>query len=196
MTHCTVTQDLVPRCKGRKIEANFDGGDITSDAGVILLRQLDRELGLTRSIARKITDPRSPSHCRHQAQTMIQQRVYGLALGYEDLNDHKTLRHDLALQTAVDSDAELASQSTLCRFELNANRAWAVAMHEELVEQFIRSYRKPPKRLILDSTRLTIRCMGSRWAAISVVTTEVTVSCAFRFLRAEAVGELPAPCLR
>jgi len=150
MTHCTVTQDLFPRCKGRKIETNFDGGDITSDAGVLLLRQLDRELGLTRSIARRIIDPRSPSHCRHQAQTMIRQRVYGLALGYEDLNDHRSLRHDLALQTAVDSDAELASQSTLCRFELNANRAWAVAMHEELVEQFIRSYRKPPKRLILD----------------------------------------------
>ena len=61
MTHCTVTQDLFPRCKGRKIETNFDGGDITSNAGVVLLRQLDRELGLTRSIARKITDPRSPS---------------------------------------------------------------------------------------------------------------------------------------
>ncbi|WP_409525739.1 IS1380 family transposase [Nitrincola sp. MINF-07-Sa-05] len=150
MTHCTVTRDLFPRCKGRKIEINFDGGDITADAGVILLRQLDRELNLTRSIARKITDPRNPSLCRHQAQTMIRQRVYGLAMGYEDLNDHTTLRHDLALQTAVDSDTALASQSTLCRFELNANRAWAVAMHEELVEQFIRSYRKPPKRLILD----------------------------------------------
>ncbi|WP_409523236.1 IS1380 family transposase [Nitrincola sp. MINF-07-Sa-05] len=150
MTHCTVTRDLFPRCKGRKIETNFDGGDITSDAGAILLRQIDRELNLTRSIARKITDPRNPFLCRHQAQTMIRQRVYGLALGYEDLNDHTTLRHDLALQTAVDSDATLASQSTLCRFELNANRSWAVAMHEELVEQFIRSYRKPPKRLILD----------------------------------------------
>lgn len=150
MTHCTATQNLFPRCKGRKIETNFDGGGITSDAGVLLLRQLDRELDLTRSIAQKMTDPRSPSHCRHQAQTMIRQRVYGLALGYEDLNDHQTLRHDLALQTAVDRDTELASQSTLCRFELSANRDWAVAMHEELVEQFIRSYKKPPKRLILD----------------------------------------------
>ncbi len=116
----------------------------------MLLRQLDSNLDLTRSIARRIQDPRDPRRCTHQLETMLRQRIFGLALGYEDLNDHQYLRQDVVLQTAVGTDQALASQSTLCRFELNADRRWAVAIHEELIEQFIRSYRKPPKRLILD----------------------------------------------
>src|SRR5690606_40897568 len=72
----------------------------------------------------------------------IWQRVFGLALGYEDLNDHHALRHDIALQTAVDTDGVLASQSTLCRFEQQADRDWAITIHEEMIEQFIRSFRR------------------------------------------------------
>lgn len=150
MTDCNPTLPLLPRCKGRQIQTSFEGGNITSNAGVMLLRQLDSNLDLTRSIARRIQDPRDPRRCTHQLETMLRQRIFGLALGYEDLNDHQYLRQDVVLQTAVGTDQALASQSTLCRFELNADRRWAVAIHEELIEQFIRSYRKPPKRLILD----------------------------------------------
>ncbi len=140
-----------PRCKSREITASFDGGEITSDGGALLLRQLDREMGLTRTIARRLDDPRLSRRCRHRAETMLRQRIFGLALGYEDLNDHHALRRDIALQTAVDTDGVLASQSTLCRFEQQASRQWAVAIQEEIVEQFIRSFRRlPKKRLILD----------------------------------------------
>jgi len=150
MTKCTTSSARFPRCKGRQVTANFEGGDITTDGGVLLLRQLDRELGLIRSVASKIDDPRNQKQCTHRTEQVIRQRVFGVALGYEDLNDHQQLRHDLALQTGVDSEGLLASQSTLCRFELKANRRWAVSMHQEIVEQFIRSYKKTPRRLILD----------------------------------------------
>ena len=75
--------------------------------------------------------------------------MFGLALGYEDLNDHKALRHDIALQTAFDTDGVQASQSTLCRFEQQADRDWAITIHEEMIEQFIRSFRRPPKNCLL-----------------------------------------------
>nr|MBS0019706.1 IS1380 family transposase [Gammaproteobacteria bacterium] len=151
MTKCTTPTASFPRCKGRQVTAGFDGGEITSDSGVLLLRQLDREMGLTRTIARRLNDARASRRCQHRAETMLRQRVFGLALGYEDLNDHHALRRDIALQTAVDTDGVLASQSTLCRFEQQASRQWAVAIQEEIVEQFIRSFRRPPKkRLILD----------------------------------------------
>ena len=150
MTNCIPKDIHFPRCKSRKIEADFSGGDITSDAGVLLLRQVDRNIGLTKSLSHIINDPRDANRCQHQTQTVLRQRIYGLALGYEDLNDHQQLRNDLALQTATDTDKPLASQSTLCRFEQQANRAQAVAMHEILIEQFIASYKRPPKRIKLD----------------------------------------------
>lgn len=150
MTDCTPKIAHFPRCRSRLVQADFAGGDITSDAGVLLLRQLDRELRLSKSIGQIIHDPRVPGRCLHKTETMIRQRIYGLALGYEDLNDHQQLRRDLALQTAVDSDKILASQSTLCRLEQRADREQAVRMQNILVEQFIASFRRPPKRLILD----------------------------------------------
>ena len=150
MTDCNQQQHLFPTCKGRVVEARFSGGAITSNGGVLLLREADRRLGLTGRIAKALSDPRRKASCVHDALSMARQRVYSLALGYEDLNDHDGLRRDLALQTAVEKDQALASASTLCRFEQRAGRAEAVRLHEVLVEQFIASYKRPPKRLILD----------------------------------------------
>ena len=96
------TQSLfVSHCKGREVEARFAGGAITSNGGAVLLRQADRMLGLTEQAARVLDDPRRKASCRHSARSMLRQRVFGLALGYEDLNDHDELRSDPALQTAV-----------------------------------------------------------------------------------------------
>ena len=81
---------------------------------------------------------------------LLRQRVYGLACGYEDLNDHDTLRNDIALQTAVEKDQVLGSRSTLCRFEQQADRALMWRIHEQMVEQFIASFDAPPVSLILD----------------------------------------------
>lgn len=150
MTICYQNSFQFPLVKRRKVELNFEGGDITSNAGVQLLSEVDRRLNLCRSIAGLIGDQRRKASCEFSLTELIQQRVYALALGYEDLNDHNDLRHDLALQTAVSRDEVMASAPTLHRFEQRSGRETAVQMHEVLFEQFIQSYNKPPKRLILD----------------------------------------------
>ena len=81
---------------------------------------------------------------------MLRQRVFAVALGYADVNDHGALRHDLALQTAVERDRPLASPSTLSRFENAADRRCAWRVHEVLAESFIASYAQPPAELVLD----------------------------------------------
>ena len=162
MTDCIQESLPFPRCKGRRVEARFSGGDITSNGGVLLLREADRRSGLTQRVAKSLTDPRRQASCVHDAVSIVRQRVYGLALGYEDLNDHDELRGDLALQTAVEKDRALASASTLCRFEHHAGRAEAVRLHEVLVEQFIASYERPPRRLILDFDATDDRVHGQQ----------------------------------
>ncbi len=150
MTKCSRDQLVFPGCRGRKVEAEFSGGDVTSDGGVLLLRQADRRLGLTAAVAGLLNDPRRQASCEHSLQTMLCQRVYGLALGYEDLNDHDALRLDPAIQTAVDRQAALASSPSLCRWENRADREVAVALTGVLVETFIASHDQPPAELILD----------------------------------------------
>ena len=162
MTDCIQERLPFPRCKGRRVEASFSGGDITSNGGVLLLRQADRALGLTERVAQVLIDPRRRASCRHDALAIVRQRVYSLALGYEDLNDHDELRRDLALQTAVEKDRVLASASTLCRFENRAGRKEAVRLHEVLVQQFMDSYKRPPRRLVLDFDATDDRVHGQQ----------------------------------
>jgi len=150
VTNCTQKSFQFPVCNRRIVEANFQGGDITSDGGVLLLQQVDRRLGLSAAVARILDDPRRQASCDHDSLSLLQQRVYALALGYEDLNDHETLRLDLAIQTALGRSEELASSSTLCRWENRADREVAGRMHEVIVEQFIGSLKRAPKKLILD----------------------------------------------
>jgi hypothetical protein len=134
----------------RVVEGRFDGGSMTSDGGVMLLGQVDRKLGLMDAAARCIADPRDPALIKHRVVDMLRQRVYALAQGWEDLNDHQSLRQDVAVQTAVGVDEALSSAPTLCRLEKWANRQTAVKLHEVLVEQFIASFKTPPKELVLD----------------------------------------------
>jgi len=94
------------------IQGEFSGGDITSDAGVLLLRACDKKLGLTSAINKIIDDPRNPKWIEHSQLSLLRQRIYSIALGYEDLNDHTELRNDIAFQIAVDEEKTLASQST------------------------------------------------------------------------------------
>ena len=151
MTDCTPEQLQFPGFKHRKVEADFSGGHVSSDAGgCLLLRQIDRRLGLFKQVSRNLSDPRRQKSCEHDLTALIRQRVYGLALGYEDLNDHDPLRHDLALQTAIEKDSVLASASTLCRLENRANRDTAWAIHRVMIEQFIKSFKRSPRKLVLD----------------------------------------------
>jgi hypothetical protein len=134
----------------RVIEGRFDGGSMTSDGGVMLLGATDRKLGLIQAAARCIADPRNPLLIKHDVAHMVRQRVYGLALGWEDLNDHSALRNDVAMQTAVGAEREVASAPTLCRLEKWADRATAWRLHQVLVEQFIASFKSAPEELVLD----------------------------------------------
>ncbi|MGD0059309.1 MAG: IS1380 family transposase [Verrucomicrobiia bacterium] len=95
-------------------------------------------------------DPRDPTKVIHPLVTLLRQRIYGLSQGYEDLNDHDRLRTDVALQTAVEQDDDLASASTLCRWENGADRHAAWQVHQWWVEQFIASHTTPPAELVLD----------------------------------------------
>jgi hypothetical protein len=134
----------------REIDVGFDGGDVSSDGGLLLLRQVERRLGLLKAVAEILPDPRSPLLVKHKTEQMLRQRVFGLCQGYEDLNDHDTLRNDLAVQTALERDTAGASSPTLCRFENRADRAAAVATSRILVEQFIASFKEAPSELIFD----------------------------------------------
>ena len=150
MTLCTTKTIEFTRCKRRKIQANFDGGEITSDAGAILLNSADKMIDLTGRIAAITKDSRCKRKINHKIIDMLRQRVYGLALGYEDLNDPITLRKNTAMQTAVGRDKDLASSSTLCRFENSADRQLCWDINKAFVEVFIESFDKPPKEIILD----------------------------------------------
>jgi len=134
----------------RVIEANFDGGDLSSDGGLMLLRRVDERIGLTRAVAAVFSDGRDPAKITHRLRDLIAQRLYGLCCGYEDLNDHDSLRADLLMQTAVGRAEPLASAPTLCRLESRATRAQAVALHGVLIEQFIASHKTAPAEVVLD----------------------------------------------
>lgn len=150
MLNCSSKDNCFSPCKGREIEFNFQGGAVTSGAGIILLREIDRKLGLTAALAADFSDERDQSYVDHTVQSMIAQRIHGLVLGYEDLNDHTTLRKDIGFQTAIDCDADLASASTLSRFENTASRETAINISKQFVETFIGTYKTPPKELVLD----------------------------------------------
>jgi len=138
----------------KKIHADFNGGSLTSDAGAVLLREVDKRIGLIDAIDRCIPDPRHPFFVVHDQKTMLAQRIFGIALGYEDLNDHQSLRHDPLFQIiserGVKDDLPLASPPTLCRLENRVDRTALVAIAKTYVDAFIASYTKPPEELILD----------------------------------------------
>ena len=145
----------------RQVLAEFDAGAISSDGGVLLLREVDRRINLLDRVDQLIPDPRDPLHVEHDQRTLIAQRVLAIACGWEDLNDHATLRNDLVLQLAtnrqasgsaedVDPDRPLASASTLCRLENRIDRQTCVRINQLLVEMFIESHKTPPTEIILD----------------------------------------------
>jgi len=152
MTECSRSSIEFGGCAGRRLLADFEGGRLTSDGGVLLLRAVDQKIGLIDAICECIPDPRNPIYTRHDQRTMLAQRIMGIALGYEDLNDHQTLRDDPALMTATDTDLNrgypLSSPSTLCRLE---NRVTTKAMFEMsgvLVDQFLNAYEEAPEEIV------------------------------------------------
>jgi hypothetical protein len=135
-TECSAQPLLFQDLGNRKVVADFSGGTLSSDAGVLLLREVDGSLGLTQNLARCFTDFREQVFVDHSVQQLVAQRIYGLALGYEDLNDHERLRLDPVLATACNKvdplgndrfnpahrGVALAGASTLNRLELSNNK--------------------------------------------------------------------------
>lgn len=126
------------------------------------LRAADKKLGLIAALDAVIEDPREADQVVHRQRDLLSQRIYGLALGYEDLNDHDTLRKDLLWQSAVERGDELASSPTLCRLEQRADRETAWAMSKVLVELFIQSFKQAPQELILDFDATDDRVHGQQ----------------------------------
>ena len=164
-TECNPALFRFPPVEGRPVVASFDGGAITSDAGALLLGQTDRAIRLTERFAACFADTRTAELVEHQVETMVMQRVVGIALGYEDLNDHDELRRDpvqavLASKLhAQRSDcAPLAGKSTLNRLELSRvgpTRYHKVshdpaAIERLFVDLLLDAHEKAPKQIILD----------------------------------------------
>lgn len=158
MTECNRQPMLFASVDRRQIVADFQGGDLTSDGGLPLLREVDRKIGLIDALDAAIDDPRCPWLTEHDQRTILAQRIFAIAAGYEDLNDHQTLRNDTLLTTLTDrqlkcgqkEDDPLSSPPTLCRLENRIQRADLVRMSKVLVEMFIASHSAPPKELVLD----------------------------------------------
>ena len=154
MTECTRQPLLFSSVGKQQLVADFSGGRLTSDAGTLLLREVDRRTGLTAALAEALADPRDPAKITHDRRTLLTQRIFGIALGYEDLNDHHTLRHDplfaVLTEQRPDPDQPLASPSTFSRWENTATRASSVRMHEVFVDQFLAAHGRPPKEIVLD----------------------------------------------
>src|SRR3954453_11556707 len=174
-TECNSTYLDFAMLGSRQVLADFDGGDITSDGGALLLREAGRVTGILRQFAACFTDHRAPDRVEHSVEHLLAQRVYGLALGYEDLNDHDDLRRDPLLATVVGKDdpsgktrrrqrdrgKALAGKSTLNRLELTPVGADKETRYKKIVcrtrdvEQlfvtlFLQAHSRPPERIVLD----------------------------------------------
>ena len=142
------------RVSGKKVEADFDGGCLTQDGGMLLLRRAEAAVGVVKRMVAALRDRRHPSYIDHTCEDLLRQRVFQIACGYEDANDSDELRCDPALKTACEraprTGADLASQPTLSRWENQVSRTDLYRLAGALLDTFLASYPKPPKKIILD----------------------------------------------
>jgi hypothetical protein len=161
MTECNQSSFGFEASGRREIVARFDGGTISSDGGAFLLRQVDQRLNLLARLAGCFLDGRNQDQVDHSILEMLSQRIYGLALGYEDLNDHEQLRNDPVfgiLAGREQLEEPLAGKSTLNRMELGAGvkdrykkiTFWKEAVDEVMVNVFLESYDQAPQQIVLD----------------------------------------------
>jgi hypothetical protein len=170
MTECSQETFSFTAHFSRRVEAGFNGGRVSTDGGVLLLREVDRKVDLLGRLAACFSDGRSPLRVRHCLSEMLSQRIYGLALGYEDLNDHEQLRSDplLAILSGKrDLDQPLAGKSTLNRLELAGRSAryhkisyTPEAIDGLLMKLFIESHSVAPSEIVLDLDATDIPLYG------------------------------------
>jgi len=147
---------------GKKVQVDFDGGQVSSDGGLLFLREVEEEIGIIDKIAGVLVDRRHPSYVTHQVISLLRQRVFQIVAGYEDGNDSDTLREDPILKLSCERENALASQPTMCRFE-NAHGAKTLyRIAEAFLESFMDSYKEPPEGIILDLDDTDDRVHGSQ----------------------------------
>ena len=151
---------------GKQVEAAFDGGILTSDGGVMLIREVEAKIGILRRIIAALTDQRHPSYVDHSLKDLVIQRVLQMACGYEDANDCNALRRDPGFKAACDrlpvTGAALASQPTMSRFENRITRGDLYRIAKAFADGFIASYKKPPKAILLDIDDTEDKVYGSQ----------------------------------
>ena len=139
---------------GKKVLADFDGGQISSDAGVLLLKETEQQVGIINSIKAALDDKRDQRYVKHSLSELLQQRIYQIACGYEDANDSDTLRDDPVFKMCVgkmpESDEALSSQPTICRLENAPSRTELYRISEAVADNFTDSYDEEPKVIVLD----------------------------------------------
>ena len=139
---------------GKKIEVDFNGGEVSSDAGLLFLREVESRLGVIRRITDVLKDRRHPSYVQHPIFQLMTQRVFQIASGYEDANDSNTLKDDPIMKIVCEkppsNDCSLASQPTMSRFENTFSRTDLYRIARAFVDVFIHSYDKIPKAIVLD----------------------------------------------
>ena len=152
--------------RAKAVDLDFDGGRLSSDAGLILLKAIDEQLGLTRHLAAVLSDPREARRVKFTLHDLVKQRVFQIAAGYEDANDSNTLRDDpifkLLLDRLPETGAPLASQPTISRFENGVSRTELYRMALVLLDQFIASYARAPEVIVLDVDDTEDRVHGAQ----------------------------------
>jgi hypothetical protein len=135
-------------------------GQLSGDAGLLPIRQFDERIGLTRDFAAALDDRRNPDPTEHTFREMVCSRVYGILAGYEDQNDHDTLRHDPVFKLLADRSADeddLASQPTLSRFENAVSIKSLKRLRDVFLDQFMASFEAPPRHLTFDLDAVDVR---------------------------------------
>ncbi|PIE48241.1 MAG: hypothetical protein CSA42_00130 [Gammaproteobacteria bacterium] len=151
------------RIKRQIIEGNFNGGTLSSDGGMLLLKQVDKHLGLSKAVSDILPDKRDQNKINHLHIYLISQRFYALCCGYEDISDHNDLRKDFLLQTAVGQpDKDLGSSSTFSRLESDLQLGDVKALNEVLFNCFINQYKEEPAEIILDFDASDIPTYGDQ----------------------------------
>jgi len=138
---------------GKKVTADFSGGDVTSDAGVLVMKETANKIGIIERLVQAIHDERHQSYVKHESTELFTQRILQIVCGYEDANDSNDLRIDPGFKAACDrlpSEADLASQSTITRFENSISTKDIYRIAEVFVDQFVASYDTPPEAIVLD----------------------------------------------
>ena len=155
-----------PSLGGRQVTARFDGGDITSDSGALLLAKADRKLGLVDAMAAEILDERQASKVLHPMATLLRQRVFAIGCGYEDANDFDYLCREPALKVACGrapkSGLDLASQPTLSRLENRVTSKDIYCMAEAIARQVVGQLPKETRRIVIDLDAYDDPCHGQQ----------------------------------